>query len=150
MQNLQFINDVDCIKNIINKSQPNNSIRIMSYNVNGFHNKQHVSTMEEIIKIIMKIDPDILLLVEIMDNSFIDLLKASKSKLVNIIFDTNGQNVIMSRFNIDYDKSETIDLGYDTIRHMTRYAIKCKFVDFENLLIIGTHLDIFDNSGKSR
>jgi endonuclease/exonuclease/phosphatase family metal-dependent hydrolase len=147
MQNLQFIEDIgDGDAKVFNP----NSIRIMSYNVNGFCNRKSVNMMKEIINIIMKINPDILLLVEITNNSFIDLLKISGSGLINIIFDTNGQNAIMSKFEIDYDNSETVDLGYDDVRHVSRYAIKCKFVDIDNLLVIGTHLDVFDNSGKSR
>lgn len=38
----------------------------------------------------------------------------------------------------------------DPIRHLDRSAVICKFQKFPDIILVGTHLDVFDESGKTR
>jgi endonuclease/exonuclease/phosphatase family metal-dependent hydrolase len=138
------------------KTDPNN-IRITTYNVHGFKNFKKIKMFDEIIKVISDIDPDIIIIEEVFvfkrNETFSDqkLIGALNDiGLCNYIFSSSGINAVFSKFAIDKENSVEIDLGKDNIRHIPRNAIVTKFIDLPNFVVIGTHLDVFDETGETR
>lgn len=136
----------------------NKSCRIMTYNVHGFRDLNDKNKYSEIIATIKAINPDILILEEIRLYPFADLCTKSqlRSDLIKLElyfsgFSECGINGVFSRFPFT---AKEIDLGRDSIRHVSRNALVCTFTKndilSDNLIVVGTHLDVFDESGKQR
>lgn len=132
-------------------------LRIMTYNVHGFKTKNFKKTLDLIIKTIGDIDPDILVLEEVYiykpneactEQVLSRLLKPYKLRYGN--FSKNGINAIFSKFMFNCSE---IDLGRDPVMGIPRNALVCTFPDtvyLNDLIVIGTHLDVFDESGVLR
>lgn len=132
------------------KKQPH-TYRIMTYNVHGFTDAKHTKRIDDIINIINLINPDILILEEVFvykrnetisEKRLVQLLKPLK--LTHYIFSANGSNAVFSKHQF---RAHEIDLGKDTIKRIPRNALLC---DFESFIVIGTHLDVFDETGVLR
>jgi endonuclease/exonuclease/phosphatase family metal-dependent hydrolase len=126
-------------------------LRIMTYNVHGFKTKNFKKSFDQIIGIIGQIDPDVLALEEVYiyrpnetctQQQLRQMLK--QHKLHHGIFSRCGINAVFSKF--PFDCSE-IDLGKDYVKKIPRNALVCTF---PNLIVVGTHLDVFDESGSLR
>ena len=133
-----------------------NTLRIMTYNVHGFKNLKFKNTLANIINNISIIDPDIIMLEEvyinkknvlITKNELITLMENIKLKYY--VFSNSEINAVFSKFPF---KSEEIYLGRDPIKKIARNAIKCSFniESHNNIIFIGTHLDVFDETGETR
>lgn len=156
-ESLKYINCKDIISD-----KPNNSIRIMTYNVHGFMSRMFKHTKKEIIDNILSIDPDVLVLQEIYvykrnyknENELTDIL--NNHGYVYIKFSICGINLICSKLPINTLNIQEIDLGRDHIKKIKRNALICEFnynkLDGteDNVMCIGTHLDVFDESGATR
>lgn len=129
------------------------SIRVMTYNVHGFKDKNFNNTFESIITNIKSISPTFIILQElyINDNDKIDykslISELKKCGLAHYIFSTNKINGIFSKYKIH---SKQINLEKDSINNIGRNALICSFPKFNDIIFIGTHLDVFDNTGKTR
>jgi endonuclease/exonuclease/phosphatase family metal-dependent hydrolase len=122
----------------------------MTYNVHGFMNIKFVNKFENIVEIIKLVDPDVLVLEEVYiynkkrictTEQLVEQME--KIGLIYNLF-SNGINAIFSKYEIN---GYPFNLGKDPIRGVNRSAIICRIKDF---LVIGTHLDVFDESGKTR
>ena len=145
-----------------------NSLRVMTYNVHGFKNQKKRKNYEAIINCIIDIDPDILFLQEVFiyrrnetftDEKLIDSLK--KIGLEHYRFSKTGINAVFSKLKFNEETTIELNLGIDPIYKLPRNSLICQFIDVvtlsgvdkninKNLTIIGTHLDAFDESGKTR
>lgn len=136
------------------KPKHNGDLRIMSYNIHGFKNKSNKLQIQEIINAATKIDPDILVLQEvyiykknetITSDQLIDLF--SKIGFKYFAFSKSGVNAICSKIQFE---CKSIDLIKDPINGLPRNALFCDFPQFNDFTLVGTHLDPFDESGKTR
>jgi|688.fasta_scaffold334558_2 endonuclease/exonuclease/phosphatase family metal-dependent hydrolase len=149
-------------KKHINNNQTNfieknkKSVRIMTYNVNNWKNTDDEYTLKEIFDVIKDSDSDIVLFNEAMfftnkiREDFNLIQQKSKYKYIEMCSTKFGINIILSVFPIKEKK--VICLGKDPIRKINRYAIKAS-IDIgkkENLNIILTHLDVFDETEDTR
>jgi endonuclease/exonuclease/phosphatase family metal-dependent hydrolase len=140
----------DTNDNIIPKTK--NACRIMTYNVHGFRDIQCKNKYTEIVKTILSIDPDILVLEEVKLYNYANICTElqlrnhlDKIGLYFSAFSSCGLNAVFSKTSFS---AFEIDLGRDPIRHIARNALICTFD--KNLTVIGTHLDVFDETGKLR
>lgn len=132
-------------------------IRIMTYNVHGFKTKEFKNSLKQIVTTIGTIMPDILVLEEvyvhepneaITPQQLVELFK--RHELKYFAFSKTGINAVFSKFPFDHHE---IDLGEDSVTKTSRNAIVCRFrnIDQNNdLTVVGTHLDVFDDSGELR
>lgn len=144
-----FTDDVE--QKVLVKQKKN--LRIMTYNVHGFKTKKFRKTLDQISKIIGMIDPDILVLEEVYiykpneactSQQLRLLLK--QYKLRYGVFSKSGINAVFSKFMFDCFE---IDLGKDPVMNIPRNALVCSF-PMNELIVVGTHLDVFDESGSFR
>ncbi len=133
-----------------------NDLRIMTYNVHGFKTKKFKNTFDQIIDIIKNIDPDILVLEEVYIYKPIETCTQQLSQLLKQhklqygIFCASGINAVFSKYAFDCLE---IDLGKDNVAFISRNALVCTFpnnIHLQNLVVVGTHLDVFDQSGYLR
>ncbi len=150
MSKLQFIENINA--EILPHESSN--IRIMTYNVHGFKNRQNEKKLDEIINIIVKINPQILIIQEvfvfvksqtIVQNDLMNILRSKGYEYIT--FSKNGSNLVCSIHNFF---CRELDLGKDDIKKISRNALICSFPDLNDLIVIGTHLDVFDDTGKTR
>jgi endonuclease/exonuclease/phosphatase family metal-dependent hydrolase len=141
--------------------KPKKIVRVMTYNVHGFKNMCHKKNIEPIISVIIDIDPDIFVLEEvyvhkknesITENELIEKLKIHG--FVHNTFSSNGINAVFSKHPFEFNE---INLGRDKKYKIARNALICKFIKCKNincnlhdLIFVGTHLDVFDESGELR
>lgn len=137
---------------ISNKDQL--TIRILSYNVHGFKTKSNIKTLDEILTLVSSSDADIVALQEVFvmkrnetvsEDVLINMMK--KMGYAQYAFSKCGINAVFSK---DEFSHEELSLGRDPIMHLHRNALKCTFPKYDDLLVVNTHLDVFDSSGKTR
>jgi endonuclease/exonuclease/phosphatase family metal-dependent hydrolase len=128
--------------------------RIMTYNVHGFKDIKNKNKLNQIIGIIASINPDILVLEEVFvfkRNETIhqdDLTKLLKQyDFRHFAFSATGINMVCAKHEMN---ARELDLGRDRIKGIARNALICTFPKIPDLTVIGTHLDVFDNTGKTR
>lgn len=122
---------------------PKHNFRIMTYNVEGFKD------YDGVLKVISDSDADIIGLNEalffnnILREKFTNdaISMGYNIKMVN----TYGINVILSKHHIS--SSKVIKLAKDPVKNRNRYALHVNICSTD---IILTHLDAFDQSGKTR
>jgi len=146
---LCYVEDIQIIE-----QKPQDHLRIMSYNVHGFKNGKNQDKFQQILDVIKKIDPDILVIQEVYvykrgESRSQDQIAESLMSLgfPEIKFSKSGINAICSKFP---SECEQIDLQVDPVRRLSRNALICKFPQYPDLILAGTHLDPFDESGKTR
>jgi endonuclease/exonuclease/phosphatase family metal-dependent hydrolase len=152
--NLAFI---DVPSQIVLPKKNHQDVRIMTYNLHGFKNQFKKKRLDEIIKVIGAIGPDIVVFQEIHvykpnEGCTQEQLKEYLAPfgLLNYSFSLSGINAIFSKYPF---MSKEINLGRDQKLHLPRNALIATFpnVDILNdLVIVGTHLDPFDESGVLR
>lgn len=147
-----YVNDVVLIKK-------DNLCRVMTYNVHGFRDFYGKKKYAEIIQSIVIINPDILVLEEITLYTYANVctelqLRSDLEKcgLFFSGFSSCGINAVFSRYPFTANE---IDLGRDSIKKVARNALMCTFLSHnissdKNIVIVGTHLDVYDESGKLR
>ena len=144
-----YINDPNPI--ILNKTK--NSHRIMTYNVHGFRDCQNKNKYNDIISTIKLIDPDILILEEVFLHTFVRV--CTQDQLRNDLikcgiffsgFSSCGLNAVFSKYPFT---AKEVFLGCDSIRRIPRNALICEFIK-NDIIMVGTHLDVFDETGKLR
>lgn len=137
----------------IKLKNPDN-LRVMSYNVHGFKNRSNIEQIPGIINAIKQINPDILVIQEVYvykinetltQQELMDLL--SQLGFEYFAFSETGINAVCSKIPFE---CQSIDLSIDPIHGLLRNALICKFPQYPNLIFTGTHLDPFDESGKTR
>ncbi len=146
-----------CYQNVENQRinpKFQSSLRIMSYNVHGFKNRSFIVKIQGIVSAIAKINPDVLVLQEIYlykkddtltQKNLIDLL--TKIGFEYFAFSESGTNSVCSKFPFE---CKSIDLINDPIHKLPRNAMICNFPHFPDLILVGTHLDPYDESGITR
>lgn len=161
VDSLVYQDSVDWKKDIIEKEE--SCVRVMTYNVHGFTDQESKSTLNQILDVIKRIDSDIMIIEEFTlyrVRKVITYLQFKKflQKLgyQTIISDRLYNNVIASKF-----KSEvmpTLEFEKDPVHRVLRFANLLK-IDLSNylkcrgssdLILVGTHLDVFDETGKTR
>lgn len=134
-------------------------IRILSYNVHGFYDRKGHNTLDEICEILLACEADVIVLQEfslwgkrklITADAFAKDMRRLGYK--HIHFDRKEENFFLMKTEFMSDPSfELVSLGIDPIRKVGRSAIICSGVhDGNPLTIVGTHLDVFDESGTTR
>jgi endonuclease/exonuclease/phosphatase family metal-dependent hydrolase len=138
----------------------NTAIRVMTYNVHGFTDRNDSPTLDEILDVIKRVNPDLLVIEEFVLHGVkrqITYLQFKKFLtglgFTTITTDRLHNNVTASKFNGDV--SPTIEFGRDPIHRIWRFAniIWISAQDTgssSDLLFIGTHLDVYDESGQTR
>lgn len=129
-----------------------NTLRISTYNVHDFTDRARKNTFDMIIKNIKLINPDILILEEVYlfrKNSANITKLIDHMKKIGLIYHSFGSTEINAVFSRYEFKSDEIDLGKDTIKRVNRYAQICNFEELQ-LVVVGTHLDVFDETGTIR
>lgn len=147
-----YVNDVVLIKK-------DNMCRVMTYNVHGFRDFYGKNKYNEIIQTITMINPDILVLEEITLYTYANVCTElqlrsdlEKCDLFFSGFSSCGINAVFSKYPFT---AKEIDLGCDSIKKVARNALICTFLSHdissnENIVLVGTHLDVYDESGKLR
>lgn len=151
-----FKNDVEKYKDIINFPIKNkNQIRIMTFNVHNWTNYIGAKSMDNIFKLILQSNADIIGI-----NEGLYFTKGSKAKILEYsqllkykyLLECNnryGINLILSKYPIV--SHEIICLGKDPIHNENRYAIKATIKIDDNLLnVLVTHLDVWDETESTR
>ena len=141
------------------KNQPinpkyQNNLRIMSYNIHGFKDRSNVKQIHNIINAIKKINPDILVIQEVFLSQKNDPL--TQKEIIELFssiefqffaFSECGVNAVFSKIPFE---CQSIDLSIDPIYKVSRNALICKFPQYPEFVLAGTHLDPFDESGITR
>lgn len=153
-ENLSF---VDVPSQLVLPKQDKSNIRIMTYNLHGFKDQFKKKNLDAIIEVIGTIDPDVVVFQEIYvykPNETCDQYQLRKYLapfgLLHGSFSLSGINAIFSKYQFE---SKEINLGRDPKLHLPRNALVATFptVDILNdLVIVGTHLDPFDETGELR
>lgn len=139
---------------LIRKKNKGN-IRILTYNVHGFKSRKWKKTYLDILQVIHNINPDILIIQEVYIYKKNEHIK--QETLINDLHDQgfkhfqftrSGINMICTRKRFDFDSIE-LDFGPDPINGISRFALVAKLKNTD-LSIVGTHLDVFDESGETR
>lgn len=126
------------VNNLPNKSE--DVLRIMTYNVNQYA----FSAQNDVIRRINAINPDIILLNEVMTNDKPISLFPNYKYSTKCDANGNSGNIILSKLDIT-NQSETQLIG-----HNSRFKCYIKiFIETYNLLIYGTHLDAHDSTGNT-
>lgn len=151
---LVYEDDVDWVKQIHLKKL--DSIRILTYNVHGFRDVLKQDSKDEIFSIIKKIDADIVVLEEFTLYGYQALINFEESvKLLktfgykDFMTDTKNYNMLASKIEL---KNPVVEyLGKDPYHMCPRYCMIAE-IEFNNqkICIVGTHLDVYDNSGETR
>jgi len=127
------------------------SIRVMSYNVHRFSNAQRISTEDQIVKLLQKTNPDILILQEAENNHPI----LQRLKKIGFIFNSfagidskiNFGNMVLSKLPFKHVSSHEFSSNNRIKMGRTRSFIKAEFdlspFKKNNLVIYATHLAIY-------
>jgi endonuclease/exonuclease/phosphatase family metal-dependent hydrolase len=106
--------------------------------------------------IIESISPDILVIEEvwvIKKDGYIkqkDLVKELNAlKFKHFQFSKSGINMICSKKGFDFDCTE-LNFSPDPVKKIPRCALIARFKTYTDLVVAGTHLDVFDESGDTR
>jgi endonuclease/exonuclease/phosphatase family metal-dependent hydrolase len=136
-------------------------VRVLTYNVHGFRDGNQHNKLQEIINVIKEINPDVFVLEEVYTYKKNDPITEEKlkDKLAMIgyrysAFSSNGINAVFS--NHPFENRE-VQLGRDNKYKILRNALFCrfsrcknKFCKLDGILFVGTHLDVYDESGILR
>lgn len=141
-------------------------VRVMTYNVHGFKDGFKRKKLNEILNVIREINPDILALEEIFVYKRNEMITESDLRaqlfgigLIYSAFSDNGTNAVFSKYPFAFSE---IDLGKDRRYNIPRNALVCRFVSklnpsgslhlskLNDMVFVGTHLDVFDESGNLR
>ncbi len=126
-------------------------VKILSWNIHGFYSKNLEDQTEYILNQIRNTNADIVNIQELILKGNYEKSKAELNHIHNefmdmgykyIFYYTNNMNVILSK--IKFIASE---LKYTYSKNVPRSAAICSFLGFT---FIGTHLDVYDNTGKIR
>jgi endonuclease/exonuclease/phosphatase family metal-dependent hydrolase len=129
------------------------SLRIMTYNVHGFRDQMHGKKYIEIIDTIGAIDPDVLVIEGVFvykpneactADELASVLKRFRLRYSG--FSTTGINAVFSKQPFT---AVELDLQRDPVKRLPRNALVCRFKK-QNLVVVGTHFDVFDESGSHR
>ena len=140
------------------------TLRILSYNVHGFRDLNNNPTYTEIIDVITKINPDIIVFEEFYligfpnvkkhreicnDLEIIGLCFSFFSDKYNQLTDIHGLNAIFSKYAF---KSEIINFGIypDPYNNPINGIVANININGDQLIVIGCHLDVFDETGTTR
>jgi endonuclease/exonuclease/phosphatase family metal-dependent hydrolase len=152
---LEYINDPTNL--VLPKHE--SDIRVMTYNVHGFSDSFKNKKLNEILNVIREIDPDILALEEVFvykrNEMITDSILKAKLHSIGLIycaFSNNGVNAVFSKHPFAFSE---IDLGRDHKYKIPRNALVCRFVSKQNdklngTVFVGTHLDVFNETGTLR
>lgn len=138
------------------KVPPKPQFRLGTFNVHMFLDYKKRRSMKQIIETIEILDCDLIILQEAMfykkkiEEQFAKYLKKTKYKHY---YNSTGYgiNVFLSKKPLNIDEMKVINLGKGNVGKFNRYASSC-YVTINNIKhqIIGTHLDVFDETGQSR
>lgn len=144
---------------IIEKTNDNNNIRLMTYNVHGFRDAANKPKYEKILETISKINPDIFVLEEVKLYGYRDVctMQQLRADLFRLgyryqMFSKNNTNAILSKYQF---VGRELELQRDPVHGAPRNALICNF-DFtindetKHLLFVGCHLDVYDETGATR
>lgn len=131
------------------------NVRISTFNIHLWCDANNHLNITNILNTIEKIDADIMVLEEILFNintikydKFVDRINGMGYKY-HAICHKYGSNVIISKYPFTH---KILFLQKDPIKHQNRYAIFADVTLLNNvkLHIIGTHLDVFDETETTR
>lgn len=156
-ENLVYLDSPDWKKDIRIKNLDN--IRILTYNVHGFTDRKQKPTFNEIMDVIKRINPDIIVIEEFVLYGVKKQITYSQFKkilsdlgFVAITTDRLQNNVTASKFPATINP--TIELGRDPTHNIWRFAnlmiVDLSGIDSSPLILVGTHLDVYDETGKTR
>jgi endonuclease/exonuclease/phosphatase family metal-dependent hydrolase len=164
VDSLVYKDDDDWYSNIVtvNSTQSKGkTLRVLTYNVHGFYDVECGKSFEEICEIIEVVDADIMVIQEFTLYGTKDLVTfrnfckyLTSLGYVFIKTDRKHNNVVASKINCNF--LEVISLGADDIRKVPRFAIaismkiSMKNGEESDLIFVGTHLDVFDETGQTR
>jgi endonuclease/exonuclease/phosphatase family metal-dependent hydrolase len=143
-------NYVDKDINIKNKEKC--LIRVATYNVHGFYDRGMKERLDNVMENIKKVNPDIIIIQEVfygLKNLVTKQILKNKLNsfgLHNIIFSECGLNCIASSLSFDH---KLIKFKPDPCHKEQRNAIIANFYQLD-LTFVGTHLDVYDESGQTR
>ena len=158
VESLVYSDKSDWKKDIVQKNELD--IRIMTYNVHGFTDRKMRPTFDEILDIIQRVNPDILVIEEFVlygvkrQITYPNFKKwLQKLGFITITTDRLCNNVLASKFQGDL--SPTLELGRDPTHRIYRFASTIKIAGKtikrdSDLVVVGTHLDVYDELGKTR
>lgn len=141
--------------------KPKAGARILTYNVHGFRDVKRQNSLEEILYIIKKIDADIIIIEEFVLHGsktlieFDDFLIFLKSIGYAVFWsDAKHYNVMGTKLPLQsLQNSYVWYLGTDPGHNCPRYAMGAD-IDIgygsRPLRVIGTHLDVYDETGSIR
>jgi len=128
------------------------TLRVMTYNVHSFTNRQHQHKIEQIISLIKKINPDILGLQEV--NDIIPPYSSHSyfsEKMIDfgyqVHYSKNRTNMVLSKYPFTCVE---INLSPDKFIRERRNGLICNFPNFPDFQFALTHFDVFDNTGITR
>lgn len=132
-----------------------NVYRVATFNVHNFTDRRNVTTIDEIIETIIAIDADLIILQETVfygksiKKRFNKLIGNTKYKYRQSSPDRMQVNMLLSK--LPFEELKFVILDPDPIMKEKRYAIRCEItIGGEKFNIIGTHLDVWDNTGNTR
>lgn len=132
-----------------------NNLRIMTFNVHMWTSYNNKSNIKEVKDLISKSNPDIIGLCESLyrgqttQNFYDQHFAYGVYKYYACCNERYGINIILSKFPIIF--SHDVSLGKDPIKHINRHALFVTInVNDNNLNIILTHLDVYDETEKTR
>lgn len=131
-------------------------IRVMTWNVQMFKDYNQNFRMNDMFALLVSSDADAVFLCEALFKSdyrqkFDMYVKTTTFKYVEFANTKYGINLILSKYPIV--KKQIITLPKDPIKNQSRYgiAVSIKINDTANLLkIVGTHLDVYDETENTR
>ena len=148
---------IDVPSQLVLPKRHQSNVRILTYNLHGFKDQYKRKRLDAIIEVIGTIDPDVVIFQEIYVYRQNEACNQHQLKellepfgLIHSSFSLSGINAIFSKYQFE---SEEINLGRDPKLHLPRNALIATFptVDVLNdLVIVGTHLDPFDETGSLR
>jgi len=140
-----YAQDVSLVTNDLKKKDTDH-LRVCTYNVHGWTNYIGKPNLEKQIKIIKEIDADIIILEEYENDPNISKYLDTYKYTANIDSQKYLYNVIYSKYPITKIEIKNLEF-YRVARHAVKITITFKGVEID---IIGTHLDVFDSTEKTR
>jgi endonuclease/exonuclease/phosphatase family metal-dependent hydrolase len=133
-----------------------NHIRVMTWNVQMFKDYKQNFRMNDMFALLINSNADVVFLCEALFNSdyrqqFDSYVKTTHFKYIEFVNPKYGINLVLSKHPIV--KKQIISLPKDPIKNQSRYgiAVSIKINESANLLkIVGTHLDVYDETENTR